>query len=230
MRISRLGSTPMTRLPLSRKISASMPGTAADVGNQMLRRQAAGLLQSMYHIVGVVRTILGVVFRPVGEARQRIASGFSHAAINDIVSAACLPASKTKLPLVSSHCRRHPPGSARAGQHLWRHRQGGRISALRPPCRPGLRQVQGLPWQRILGSGGRIAVPGEYAMEQRFLLEAEGVRFKGRRVDLALFEHRFAAGAKTCPKAGHRLRGNACAESCRILSPYSLVRRAGRCA
>src|SRR5271163_4647492 len=45
-----------------------------------------------------------------------------------------------------------------------------------------LNQAGGLPWQRILGSGGRISLRGEYAMEQRFLLEAEGVRFRGRRV------------------------------------------------
>jgi methylated-DNA-protein-cysteine methyltransferase-like protein len=54
-----------------------------------------------------------------------------------------------------------------------------------------LRQVGGLPWQRILGSGGRISLRGEAALEQRFLLEAEGVRFRGRRVDLAVFEHNF---------------------------------------
>jgi methylated-DNA-protein-cysteine methyltransferase-like protein len=72
-----------------------------------------------------------------------------------------------------------------------------------------LRQVGGLPWQRILGSGGRISLRGEYALEQRFLLEAEGVRFKGRRVDLREFEHRFAAGgrkptaAKRSPKRKH---------------------------
>jgi len=54
-----------------------------------------------------------------------------------------------------------------------------------------LREVRGLPWQRILGSGGRISLRGESAMEQRFLLEAEGVRFRGKRVDLKEFEHRF---------------------------------------
>ena len=54
-----------------------------------------------------------------------------------------------------------------------------------------LNQVPGLPWQRVLGSGGRISLPGEYGFEQRFLLEAEGVRFKGRRVDLASYEHHF---------------------------------------
>jgi methylated-DNA-protein-cysteine methyltransferase-like protein len=59
-----------------------------------------------------------------------------------------------------------------------------------------LRQVGGLPWQRILGSGGRISLRGEAALEQRLLLEAEGVRFKGRRVDLALFEHNFQRKAR----------------------------------
>jgi len=54
-----------------------------------------------------------------------------------------------------------------------------------------LNQVPGLPWQRVLGSGGRISLPGEYGLEQRFLLEAEGVRFVGRRVDMAAFEHKF---------------------------------------
>lgn len=54
-----------------------------------------------------------------------------------------------------------------------------------------LSQVPGLPWQRVLGSGGRISLSREYGFEQRFLLEAEGVRFKGRRVDMATYEHQF---------------------------------------
>ncbi|HVO78614.1 MAG TPA: MGMT family protein [Candidatus Bathyarchaeia archaeon] len=49
----------------------------------------------------------------------------------------------------------------------------------------------GLPWQRVLACGGRISLPGEFGREQRFLLEAEAVRFKGRRVDMAVFEHHF---------------------------------------
>lgn len=57
-----------------------------------------------------------------------------------------------------------------------------------------LNQLDGLPWQRVLGSGGRISLSGELAMEQRFLLEAEGVRFRGRKADLARFEHKFASG------------------------------------
>ena len=62
-----------------------------------------------------------------------------------------------------------------------------------------LRLVHGLPWQRILGSGGRISLRGEAAMEQRFLLESEGVRFRGRRVDMREFEYPFQ---KASPKHG----------------------------
>ena len=54
-----------------------------------------------------------------------------------------------------------------------------------------LKLMKGLPWQRVLGSGGRISLRGELAMEQRFLLEAEGVRFRGRRADMKAYEHRF---------------------------------------
>lgn len=54
-----------------------------------------------------------------------------------------------------------------------------------------LQTVPGLPWQRVLGSGGRISLTGEYGFEQRFLLQAEGVWFKGRRADMANFEHKF---------------------------------------
>ena len=77
-----------------------------------------------------------------------------------------------------------------------------------------LNQVPGLPWQRILGSGGRISLPREAGLEQRFLLEAEGVRFKGRRVDLSAFEHRFAPkkAAKTASKK-------------RVKAPGTLLRR-----
>ena len=55
---------------------------------------------------------------------------------------------------------------------------------------------RGLPWQRVLGSGGRISLPGEYGLEQRFLLESEGVRFKGRKVDMATCEFHFPKARK----------------------------------
>ena len=54
-----------------------------------------------------------------------------------------------------------------------------------------LQRVPGLPWQRVLGSGGRISLPGEFGMEQRFLLQSEGVRFRGKCVNMAACEHKF---------------------------------------
>lgn len=49
-----------------------------------------------------------------------------------------------------------------------------------------------LPWQRVLGAGGEIKLRGDSAVEQRLRLEAEGVRFRGRRVDMKLCEFKFA--------------------------------------
>jgi methylated-DNA-protein-cysteine methyltransferase-like protein len=49
----------------------------------------------------------------------------------------------------------------------------------------------GLPWQRVLGSGGEIKLCGDSAIEQRLRLEAEGVRFRGRRVDMKAHEFKF---------------------------------------
>jgi len=68
-----------------------------------------------------------------------------------------------------------------------------------------LKQVDGLPWQRVLGSGGRISLRGELAMEQRFVLEAEGVRFRGRRVDMKAFEHRFGRARREIEAPRKRL-------------------------
>jgi methylated-DNA-protein-cysteine methyltransferase-like protein len=55
-----------------------------------------------------------------------------------------------------------------------------------------LRRGFGLPWQRILGAGGQIKLTGDSAIEQRLRLEAEGVRFRGRRVDMKAHEWKFA--------------------------------------
>jgi methylated-DNA-protein-cysteine methyltransferase-like protein len=51
-----------------------------------------------------------------------------------------------------------------------------------------LRRGFGLPWQRVLGAGGEIKLTGDSAIEQRFRLEAEGVHFRGRRVDMKAHE------------------------------------------
>ena len=54
----------------------------------------------------------------------------------------------------------------------------------------------GLPWQRVLGSGGEIKLRGDSALEQRFRLQAEGVRFRGRRVDMKAHEFKFGKSAR----------------------------------
>jgi methylated-DNA-protein-cysteine methyltransferase related protein len=53
-----------------------------------------------------------------------------------------------------------------------------------------------LPWQRVLGAGGEIKLRGDSAIEQRLRLEAEGVRFRGRRVDMKLCEFIFVRPGK----------------------------------
>ena len=57
-----------------------------------------------------------------------------------------------------------------------------------------LRQVPGLPWQRVLGSGGAIKLPGEHGAEQKFQLRMEGVTFRGTRVDMERHEFKFVKG------------------------------------
>ena len=54
-----------------------------------------------------------------------------------------------------------------------------------------LHRGYGLPWQRVLGAGGEIKLRGDSAIEQRLRLEAEGVRFRGRRVDMKRHEFKF---------------------------------------
>ncbi len=47
-----------------------------------------------------------------------------------------------------------------------------------------------LPWQRVVGAGGKILLPSVKGAEQRFLLQSEGVAFIGLRVDMK--QHRYA--------------------------------------
>ena len=49
----------------------------------------------------------------------------------------------------------------------------------------------GLPWQRVVGAGGEIKLKREAGLEQRTRLEMEGVRFRGKRVDMAEHQHVF---------------------------------------
>jgi methylated-DNA-protein-cysteine methyltransferase-like protein len=59
-----------------------------------------------------------------------------------------------------------------------------------------LRRGFGLPWQRVLGSGGAIKLTGDSAIEQRFRLESEGVRFRGRKVDMKTHEWKVGRGSR----------------------------------
>lgn len=49
----------------------------------------------------------------------------------------------------------------------------------------------GLPWHRVLGSGGQIKCKRDGGFEQRLRLEMEGVRFRGSRVDMARHQYVF---------------------------------------
>jgi methylated-DNA-protein-cysteine methyltransferase-like protein len=69
-------------------------------------------------------------------------------------------------------------------------RAAGFPGAARQVAR-ALHSSAGLPWQRVLGSGGEIKLRGDSALEQRFRLEAEGVRFRGKKVDMKVHEYRY---------------------------------------
>lgn len=56
-----------------------------------------------------------------------------------------------------------------------------------------------LPWHRVLGVGGAIKLAGDLAFEQRFRLQAEGVIFRSRRVDMKRHEYKFGGGKKKTP-------------------------------
>ncbi len=53
------------------------------------------------------------------------------------------------------------------------------------------REGHTLPWQRVVGAAGEIKTKGESHVTQRHLLEAEGVRFQGERVDMNACEYAF---------------------------------------
>ena len=48
-----------------------------------------------------------------------------------------------------------------------------------------------LPWQRVVGAGGQIKLRYGSGQEQRMRLQMEGVRFRGKRVDMAEHQHVF---------------------------------------
>ena len=58
-----------------------------------------------------------------------------------------------------------------------------------------------LPWQRVVGAGGKILLTGAHGIDQRLLLEREGVKFQGGRagmkVDMAECEFIFTDEPKS---------------------------------
>jgi methylated-DNA-protein-cysteine methyltransferase related protein len=47
-----------------------------------------------------------------------------------------------------------------------------------------LQTAERLPWHRVVGAAGKILLPAEKGLEQRFRLAAEKVPFRGSRVDI----------------------------------------------
>jgi len=66
---------------------------------------------------------------------------------------------------------------ARALQLRGGARAAGRAMAASPSGR-------GIPWHRVVGSGGRLLIREPFASLQRKLLESEGVKIVERRVDM----------------------------------------------
>jgi len=64
----------------------------------------------------------------------------------------------------------------------------------------------GIPWQRVLGRGGGILLPGEAGLHQKLLLEIEGIKFSGNRVRMECHGFRFPdsspKGKRGMPKNG----------------------------
>lgn len=44
-----------------------------------------------------------------------------------------------------------------------------------------------IPWHRVINSRGQISLPGERGVEQRRLLEREGILFVRKRIDMKRF-------------------------------------------
>jgi len=77
-----------------------------------------------------------------------------------------------------------------------------------------LQTAQRLPWHRVVGAGGKILLPAEKGLEQRFHLVAEGVPFRSMRVDIDRCRYIFLkhgvpqapAGKTKVPRSPHPQR------------------------
>src|SRR5271163_1303100 len=51
-----------------------------------------------------------------------------------------------------------------------------------------------LPWHRVLGSAGKILLPGAAGLDQELRLKSEGVTFRGGKARMDLHEFKFKRG------------------------------------
>jgi methylated-DNA-protein-cysteine methyltransferase-like protein len=72
--------------------------------------------------------------------------------------------------------------AAAAGYPLY-HRAVARLLRTSPP--------ESVPWQRVLGAGGAIKLPGVAGREQKLRLQMEGVKFRNGKVDMENHQHKF---------------------------------------
>ena len=82
-------------------------------------------------------------------------------------------------------------------------RAAGYPGAARQVART-LHSAVGLPWHRIVGAGGEIKLRGDSALDQRLRLQAEGVTFRGRRVNMRLHEYQFTKLRQSRPSKKDR--------------------------
>lgn len=109
------------------------------------------------------------------------------AATNRPLKSSVDPASKMRI-RIEAAIRRIPNGKVSTYGAVAR--AAGLPGAARQVAKV-LHRGFGLPWQRVLGAGGEIKLRGDSAIEQRLRLEAEGVRFRGRKVDMKQCEFKF---------------------------------------
>jgi methylated-DNA-protein-cysteine methyltransferase related protein len=62
--------------------------------------------------------------------------------------------------------------------------------------------VPGIPWQRVVGSGGKVLLGGEHGFEQRMRLQSEGVAFIGLKVNMDAHHHSFFPSKSAKKKSG----------------------------
>jgi methylated-DNA-protein-cysteine methyltransferase related protein len=80
--------------------------------------------------------------------------------------------------------------------------------------------VPGVPWQRVVGAGGKVLLGGEHGFEQRMRLQQEGVAFIGQRVDMDAHHHSFFA-RKSARKSAKSARGAKSAKKKKVSRPIA---------